>query len=76
MRKACNHIKIIVVIGNFITVYDKILESTEHEFGEISNVTSCSSNSSKIDAKQLSLNSYIGANIKGRVFTNYGEFLL
>ena len=55
-----------------ITVYDKILESTELEFGEVWNVTSGSSTSMRY-TKQLNLNGYIRTNIKGRVFTNDGE---
>ena len=44
----------------FITVYDKILESTEHEFGEISKNDSGSSTSLRY-TKQFNLISYIGA---------------
>ena len=51
------------------------------EFGEISNVTSGSLNTNENSLTecyfwqlyQLNLNGYIGANIKGKVFTNYGE---
>ena len=54
---------------------DKKFVSTEHEFGEISKNDSGSSTSLRY-TKRLTLISYIGANIKGRVFTNDGEFAI
>ena len=53
-----------ILIKFWIKLYDKILESTEHEFGEILSNDSSSSTSLRY-TKQLNLISYIGANIKG-----------
>ena len=54
-----------------ITVYDKILESTDTQFGKISNMILAALPVLRY-TKQPNLNGYMRTNIKGRVFTNDG----